>query len=226
MREILRKSLRDGVFGIQDGLISTAGALTGIAAGTQSQKAAAIAGLVIVTVESLSMAAGSYLSSKSHRQLLEKLLREEEEAIKQDPENERREVWEMYRARGYQDEEIKIIEKRLFSDKRLLLEDMAHKELGICPQSMEEPAANAVVMGLAYIAGGLIPALPYWFFPIPTALPLSLGLTGGALLIFGAIKGRMVGTPPLRSGVEMLVIAGLAGAAGYFIGRLAGIVQF
>ena len=96
----VRARLRDAVFGTQDGLISTLGALTGIAAGTQSREAVVIAGFVIVTVESLSMAAGSYLSSKSQREYLERLLREEEEEIQNEPEKERQEIWEMYRARG------------------------------------------------------------------------------------------------------------------------------
>ncbi|MBI3328725.1 MAG: VIT1/CCC1 transporter family protein, partial [Nitrospinae bacterium] len=166
--ECMRGKLRDAVFGIQDGLVSTLGALTGIAEGTQSREVVALSGLVIMTVESLSMAAGSYLSSKSQREYLERLLREEEEAIEKNPEGEKQEIWAMYRARGYTDDEIAIVEKRLLSDKRLLLEDMAHKELGICPQAMEEPFGNAVAMGIAYVFGGLIPLLPYLLLPVHT----------------------------------------------------------
>ena len=65
-----RSRLREAIFGTQDGLISTLGALTGIAAGTQNREAVIVAGLVIIVVESLSMAAGSYLSSKSQREYL------------------------------------------------------------------------------------------------------------------------------------------------------------
>src|SRR3989338_4614512 len=118
MSVFVRGKLRDAVFGTQDGLISTLGALTGIAEGTRSPKTVVISGLVIIVVESLSMAAGSYLSSKSQRQYLERLLHEEEQAISKDPEGERREIWEMYRARGYSDEEIAVIVNRLMSDKK------------------------------------------------------------------------------------------------------------
>ncbi len=222
MVNILRKSMRDAVFGIQDGLVSTLGALTGIAAGTQNQNAVVIAGLVIITVESLSMAAGSYLSAKSQREMLERLLKDEEETIARDPEGEKREIWEMYRARGYADEEISMIEKRLFSDPRILLEDMAHKELGICPQGLEEPSSNALVMGLAYVVGGGVPVIPYLIFPIHTAIIASISITGAALFIFGGVKGAFVKKPWWRSGLEMLVIAGLAGFAGYMVGHWAG----
>ena len=216
----VRSRLRDAVFGTQDGLISTVGALTGIAAGTHSGEAVVIAGFVIVTVESLSMAAGSYLSSKSQRQYLERLLKEEEEEIARDPEGERQEIWDMYRARGYADHEIEIIARRLMSDPQLLLEDMAHKELGIAPETLEEPLGNAAVMGVAYILGGLVPVTPYLVLPIASAMPISIAATLLALFLFGGLKGRIVKQVWWRSGLEMLGVAGVAALAGFLIGRL------
>ena len=220
-QDVVRSRLRDGVFGTQDGLISTLGALTGIAAGTQDAHAVVVAGCVIVVVESLSMAAGSYLSSKSQRDYLEQLLREEAEEIENEPEKEREEIWQMYRVRGYADEEIEIIARRLLSDKRLLLEDMAHKELGIAPATLEEPLGNALVMGTAYVVGGVVPVLPYLCLPIGTAVPVSIVTTMIALFLFGGLKGRLVRQVWWRSGLEMLVVAGVAALAGFFIGRAA-----
>lgn len=222
MGDLIRGRIRDAVFGTQDGLISTLGALTGIAVGTQDGRVVVLAGLVIIVVESLSMAAGSYLSSKSHREYLERLLREEHESILKNPEEERKELRQMYRARGYKEGEINLIEKRLFSNKLLLLEDMAHKELGITPQSFEEPVGNALVMGAAYVAGGLVPILPYWLLPVGAATPVSVVGALGSLFALGAVKGRLVRRSGWRSGVEMLAVAGMAAAAGYLIGRLAG----
>ena len=216
----LRARLRDAVFGTQDGLISTVGALTGIAAGTHDGETVVIAGFVIVAVESLSMAAGSYLSSKSQQQYLDRMLREEEEEIRTEPEKERQEIFEMYRSRGYANEEIEIIARRLMSDPKLLLEDMAHKELGIYPGSMEEPLGNAIVMGATYIMGGLVPMLPYLFLPIEAAMPVSVIGTLTALFLFGGLKGRVVKQSWWRSGLEMLTIAGLAALIGFVIGRL------
>ena len=217
---VVRTRLRDAVFGTQDGLISTLGALTGIAAGTQSREAVVVAGLVIIVVESLSMASGSYLSSKSQREYLERLLREEEEEIARDPEGERQEIWEMYRVRGYTDEEIEIIARRLLSDKELLLEDMAHKELGIFPEALEEPFGNAMVMGAAYVIGGLIPVLPYLLLPFSDAMPVSIVGTLLALFLFGGLKGRVVRQVWWRSGLEMLWVASGAALAGFMIGHL------
>jgi predicted membrane protein (TIGR00267 family) len=217
-----RAQLREAVFGTQDGLISTVGALTGIAAGTQSREAVVVAGFVIVVVESLSMAAGAYLSSKSQREYLERLLKEEEEEIRRDPEGERAELREMYRRRGFTEPEIDIIANRLMSNPKLLLEDMAHKELGIAPEALEEPLGNAVVMGTAYVVGGLIPVLPYVLLPVASAFPVSVAGAFAALFLFGGLKGRIVKQGWWRSAIEMVTVAGVAALAGFFIGRLAG----
>lgn len=215
----IRSQLREAVFGIQDGLISTLGALTGIAAGTQSRDVVVISGFVIVAVESLSMAAGSYTSSKSQREYLERLLREEEEEIARNPEGERQELVEMYRARGFTDAEIAVIANRLLSNPKLLLEDMAHKELGISPEALEEPLGNAVVMGVSYVFGGLFPTLPYLLLPMQTAMPVSIIGALVALFLVGGLKGRFVKQTWWRSGLEMLTIAGIAALAGVVIGQ-------
>src|SRR3989338_1019868 len=126
----------------------------------------------------------------------------------------------MYRVRGSTDDEIHIIARRLLSDKRLLLEDMAHKELGIFPESLEEPVGNAVVMGCAYVIGGLVPVLPYLLLPLHTAMPVSIAVTLLALFLFGGLKGRIVKQVWWRSGLEMLTVAGAAALVGFAIGRV------
>jgi predicted membrane protein (TIGR00267 family) len=219
MKELIRRTLRETVFGMEDGMISTLGAMTGVAAGTKSGPVVALAGLVIVAVESISMAAGSYLSSKSQRQYLESLIKEEKDQIERDPEGERREIHKMYSERGYTPDEIAIIEKRLMSDKHLLLEDMAHKELGVIPDRLEHPAGNALSMGLSYILGGSIPLLPYLLLSFDTAFPTSIFLTGAALFALGAAKGKVVKLSWWFSGLEMLGVGAAACGLGYLVGR-------
>ncbi len=221
MNGSVRTRLRDAVFGAQDGLVSTLGTVTGIAAGTQNPKIVVLSGLVVVAVESLSMAAGSYLSSKSQREYMERLLLEETEAIATDPEGERREIWKMYRERGYSDHEIGHVVERLMSNPKLLLEDMAHKELGICPETLEEPLGNAITMGVTYIIGGFVPLLPYLLLPIATAIPVSIIGTLTALFAFGGLKGRFVRQRWWRSGLEMLLVASVAALVGFGIGSIA-----
>lgn len=218
---VFAKGIRDIVFGTQDGLVSTLGVLIGVARGTEDHGTVIIAGLVIIIVESLSMAAGSYLSSKSNRQYQEHLLSHERNEIENDIENEKKEIIEMYRARGYKDKEISMIQKRLLSDKDLLLEDMAHKELGIFPHRFENPLANAGFMGISYIVGGFIPVLPYLILSrLGTAMIVSTVVTLTALFSLGAVKGRLFKVNWFKSGLEILVIAGSATGIGFLVGSL------
>jgi len=95
------------------------------------------------------------------------------------------------------------------------------EELGL-----EEPAPQAALwsalrIGIAYVIAGLIPLAPYLFgIPVPDALLASVLVTGLALAVFGAVKGRYTGVSPLRAGAETLVIGGTAAALAYVIGRL------
>ena len=126
----------------------------------------------------------------------------------------------MYKARGFADQEIEIITRRLMSNPELLLEDMAHKELGIPTEALEEPLGNALVMGTTYVLGGLVPVLPYLLLPLPVAMPSSIAGTFLALFLFGGLKGRIVKQVWWRSGLEMLLVAGVAALAGFIIGRV------
>lgn len=198
------------------------GALIGVSGGSGDAGTVVLAGVVVVTVEALSMAAGSFLSTKSQRQYLERILRDERQAIESDPAGEEREIWEMYRSRGYADAEIKTIARRLLADKDLLLEDMAHKEHGICPRSLENPMANAGVMGISYALGGGVVLLPYLVLPLSWAVPASSATAAAALLALGWVKGHLVNDGVWRSALEMLLVAFAAAAAGYAAGVLAG----
>lgn len=222
MKELIRSGIRDSVFGVQDGLVSTLGALTGIAAGTQNVPFILVSGVVIIAVESISMAGGSYLSSRANREYLEHLLAEERVQIETDPEGERSEIRRMYADRGFTPEEIAMIEHRLMSDPKLLLEDMAHKELGISPQGLERPGVSALFMGGAYILGGAVPLSPYLFLSLPAAMPVSIGTTAAALFAMGAAKGTLVHRSWWSSGLETLGIGAVACALGFALGRLVG----
>ena len=74
-------------------------------------------------------------------------------------------------------------------------------------------------MGTAYVAGGLIPVIPYLTLPVASAMPVSIIGTLLALFAFGGLKGRIVKQSWWRSGLEMVGVAGVAALAGFVIGR-------
>jgi VIT1/CCC1 family predicted Fe2+/Mn2+ transporter len=212
-------SIRELIFGLEDGIVSTGGAVIGIAAGTGNKEVVILSGVVIVIVEALSMAAGTYLSSKSQKQLLERRIRDEEKEIEETPEQEKRELREIYLERGFNEEEIDILMRRITKDKELWLEEMACKELGIGLGELDEPKGGAAVMWVAYSAGGFVPIIPFFLLEVNQAILTAFVLSLAALFSLGWWKGQVTKTPALRSGLEMMAVAASAGVIGFLVGK-------
>jgi predicted membrane protein (TIGR00267 family) len=215
-------SIRELVFGLEDGLVSTMGAVAGIAAGTEDARIVVLSGVVIVAVEALSMTAGAYLSSKSHVQMLQKKIDDERREIETKPEEETEELRVMYRQRGFSEDEIVILVRRITQDKELWLEEMMAKELRIGLNDMDEPKSRALVMGVAYLIGGALPVVPYLLLPVHPAIVVSVIVTILALYGIGYIKGRALGGNRWKSGGEMVLIASAAALIAYLIGKAVG----
>lgn len=218
-RNGLVASIRDLVFGLEDSLVSTLGVVVGVAAGTSDPQVVILTGVVLVVVEALSMAAGSFLSAKSHRQLLEKMIAEEKHEIETRPEEEREELRAMYKTRGFSPEEIEILIKRIGADKKLMLEEMMAKELMIGRGELETPSQNAAIMLVSYVAGGVIPIAPYLLLSVDAASLVAVCLTVVALFALGYWKAKVTVGPALVAGLEMVAIAGSAAAIGYAVGK-------
>lgn len=225
MKELSKKllnAIRELIFGLEDGLVSTLGAVVGVAAGTSESKLVILTGAVVIVVESLSMAAGSYLSSKADRELLEKKIRDERQEIEEKPEEETEELRVMYRERGFTEEEIEILVNRITQDKELWLEEMVTKELHIGKIQLDEPKGHAVIMGIAYMAGGSVPVLPYLFLPVEPATVVSIISTVVVLFGLGYWKGIVAGINKIKSGLEMMLVASAAAGLGFIIGTVVG----
>lgn len=212
--------LRDLVFGTEDGLVSTLGALTGIAIGARDPKIVLLAGIVVICVESISMAVGTFLSSRSRMESLKALIQYELHEIRTDPEGERRELEEMYKKRGFPPEERDIVIKRMMSNEELLLEEMMLRELGIGSESFESPIQNGFVMFGSYVVGGAVPLGCYVIWPIHQALIISFGVTLMALFGLGALSSRFSQRRWWQLGGTFLFVGGLAAAIGYAVGYL------
>jgi len=213
--------LRELIFGFEDSLVSTLGAITGIAGGSQDNSIVILAGMVIIFVESLSMGAGTYLASKSEREVVEETIRREKHTVKHDIEGEKREIREYLKARRFKSEEIEQIVERLASDRDLLLEEMLLHEHNIIQEPRARSIKRGVVMWGSYFVGGFFPVLPYLFFKIDSAFYLSIGLTLMVLFSLGAFKTKFTGKSWWKSGLEMAIISISAAGVGYAVGKLA-----
>lgn len=218
----LLDAIRELVFGLEDGLVSTMGAVAGIAAGTENGGIVVLSGLVIIAVEALSMTAGSYLSNKSHREMLEKKIDDERKEIELRPKQESEELRAMYLKRGFSKEETEVLLQRITRNKALWLEEMVAKELCIGTNDLAEPSSRAVIMGISYVFGGAVPLVPYLVLPVGIALPVSVVATIAALYLVGYVKGRATGLSSIKSGGEMMLIASAAAFVAYLIGKAVG----
>ena len=212
-------TIREGIFGLEDGLVSTLGSITGIAAATHDPFTILLAGGVIISVESISMAVGSFLSSKSERQIAERKLEEERIELRRYPKYEKKELVEMYITDGWPKKLATEMSEVASKNKELFLQEMAYRELKVFPSDLESPKNNALVMGLTYIVGGFIPLSPYILLSVSQAMTVSIVITFIALFIVGVLTTKYSRRLWWKAGLEMLTLAGLAALIGYLVGQ-------
>jgi len=212
-------AIRELVFGAEDGLVSLLGLVTGVAAGTTGSAVVFLAGAAGALSGAVSMAAGNYLGVKSHIEVLQRRLREEAKSIRENPELEREELVAYYRGHGLTSQEIRTVVPAIERNREFFMEEMTAHELGICPSELRNPLWRGVWIFVAYIVAAVFPVLPYALFPRETAMTVSIAGTVLALFAVGAAKTIYTGRNAIKSGVEMLAVAALAGIAGFLAGH-------
>jgi len=214
-------SIREIVFGVEDGMVSTLGAVTGIAVGSQDYFTVMLSGFVIISVESISMGIGSFLSSRSERQIIERKLFEETAEIKNFPKEESVELYEIYTKEGWPAETARLMVDAASANNKLMLNEMAYRELGVIPKEDGSSMRDGLFMFISYVIGGFIPLAAYFFFPIYPAVYLSIFITLIGLFILGSATSKYTKQNLLKSGFYMLLLGSIALGAGYGIGLLA-----
>ncbi len=213
-------TLRELVFGMEDGMVSTMGAITGIAIGSGSHSIVVLSGFVIIAVESISMGVGSYLSNKSQRDMETRILTEEKEEIADMPEEEAEELIGLLTADGWSQALAVQMAAEAKGKPELMLHEMSYRELKLIPHNEGSPIKDGFVMWGSYIAGGLIPLVPYLLMQDPIAtIPISISITLLGLFVLGAYVTKFSLRKWWKGGLEMLVLAGFAAAVGYIVGQ-------
>ena len=213
--------VRDIVIGMADGLTVPFALAAGLAGAVSSTAIIITAGLAEVAAGALAMGLGGYLAARTDLEHYRSELQREKSEIKEVPETERAEVRQILRKQGLDPALAEKVTEALTRDPERWIHFMMRFELGLEEPVPGRELKSALTISGAYVVGGLIPLLPYFFLAeISQALPLSIALTLAALLIFGGIKGQMTGVTPLRSAVQTALIGSLAAAAAFAIARL------
>ena len=212
------RALREVIFGTNDGLITTLGFLGGVTGAIQDKNVILLAALAEVVAGAFSMATGAYIASKSQQEYYQQEIAREKREIEEDPEHEKHEIWEIYKDRGFTDEEINILINRITSDKNLWLRFMLREELGLAEASWENPVRVGLTMGISFLIGSIAPILPYFFLPPGTALATATPASLIFLFCLGAFKTRVTKSNWVKSGLEMLAIGTASAFVGFIVG--------
>ena len=213
-----RARIREFVFGIQDGLISTVGLLAGVQGATENNAIVILTGLTAMLVGAISMAAGSYLSSSAEKEIFDKELREAELLAANEPYLAAVGLLRALNQEGLQKEQSYRLVKLIAQEEGVFLRTFQEKVFGLGTAEVNRPLQAAVVMGVSFIVGAVVPLLPYLIVSGNTALVVSAALGGITLFSVGVLKGRLAAKPLLASGMEFFVIAVGAAGLGYLIG--------
>lgn len=214
-------TIRQVVFGMNDGLVATVGLVAGLTFARSSQHVVIVATLSAIIAAVVSMALGSYLSTQTEVHYQEAQIRREEYEIENTPHKELDEMREIYQGYGFTPEETQMILSRLSQDKKLWLNLMLRDELGIIPDEFENPWKNALEMALAVLAGSLPPLIPEFFTMNPKSVfTVVILLSAATAFILGAITGRTSGRVWWKSGTSFLFVAALAAIVGMGAGSI------
>lgn len=216
-------NLRAAVFGVNDGLVSNASLILGVAGAQADSGVVLLSGLAGLLAGAFSMAAGEYVSVRSQREMYEHQIALERSELAAYPEEEAEELALIYAARGVAPEEARRIARAAIADPERGLAVLAREELGLNPDELGSPWGAAGFSFAAFGAGALLPLAPFLAWRGEAALWGTVGITAAALFAVGCAISLFTGRAAVRDGLRMLGIGALAGGVTWLIGRWLGV---
>lgn len=212
--------LRPAVFGAMDGLVSNLALISGVVGGQVSSGAVVLTGFAGLAAGAFSMAAGEYTSVASQRELVQAELEVERDELRRNPEDEQKELAELYETRGVAPALAAEVARQLSKDPDRALEIHAREELGVDPTDLPSPLVAAVSSFGSFAVGALLPVLPYLLGATSLLPAVLLALAG--LFACGAVVARVTARSWWFSGLRQLMLGGAAAAVTFWLGSLLG----
>ena len=212
--------LRAAVLGANDGLISTASLIVGIAASGTTRSAILVAGIAGLTAGALSMAAGEYVSVSSQLDTERADIAREQRELTAEPEAELEELASIYEQRGLSSDLAREVASQLSNQDRLAVH--ARDELGIEITALARPVQASAVSALSFISGAVLPVLIVAFAPASARMIATVVATLVGLVLLGGAGAQLGGAPRGRAAARVFVGGSLALAIALGIGRLTG----
>lgn len=217
------QAVRDVVIGLSDGLTVPFALAAGLSGAVSSTHLVVLAGLAEIAAGSIAMGLGGYLAARGDEEHYLAERRREEREVVERTRDEEEEIFEIFEEYGVARAEATPVLEALKRRPTAWVDFMMRFELQLERPAPGQASLSAMRIAGAYVAGGLLPLLPYMLFAASgEALRVSTAVTLGALAVFGGVKGRLVGTGALRSAVQTVAIGGAAAGVAYGLARLLG----
>lgn len=216
--------LRPIVFGANDGLVSNLALVMGVAGANPEPGVIVLAGIAGLIAGAFSMGVGEYVSVQSQRELLDYQIAFQRKQLRDAPEQERAILGQVYKERGFSDEEAARFVDAVFEEPDHAVRLLIFEEVGLDARSIGSPLAAAVGSFVAFTAGAFIPLLPYLLASGPAAFGASLTASLVALALLGVGIASLTRRPGWYGALRQVLLGGLAAAVTFAVGRLVGVV--
>ncbi|MGH8727806.1 MAG: VIT1/CCC1 transporter family protein, partial [Burkholderiales bacterium] len=214
-------NLRAAVFGVNDGLVSNASLIMGVAGATSNMSVILLGGAAGLLAGAFSMGAGEYISVRSQREMFEYQIGLEKDELDHYPNEEAAELALIYEARGLPKEEASRMARTIIAKPGEALDTLAREELGLNPEELGSPLSAALYSFFSFAAGAFVPLVPFIF--AEDALVWAAALTAAALFCVGMTISLFTGRRAFASGLRMLAIGAAAGGVTYLLGNFLGV---
>ncbi len=217
--------VRDMIFGANDGLVSTLAFVVGAFGAVTDPHIVLLTGIAELFAGTISMAVGSYQSSKSELEVLERENKSRKVKKGRTLEEEKEKLIKFYQGEGFKRREAEALVARIVREKELPAQMGTLEELGLTPEEHGSPVKAGVLCGVFFGLAAIVPVLPF-AFPIGSwnALVASTIATVATLFGVGVLKTIFSRKNGVRSGLEMMFIGASAAAITYMIGKLFSLV--
>ncbi len=206
---------------MSDGLTVPFALAAGLSGAVDSNTIIITAGFAEIAAGSIAMGLGGYLAGRTEIEHYDAELKREQHEVEVKPEVEKQEVRDVFAGLGLSPETQHIIAEEMARDKEKWVDFMMKYELGLDKPDPKRARNSAFNIGGSYIVGGLVPLAPYFFTEHPSeGLRWSAVITVICLFIFGYLKAKAMGQPPLAGALRIMLIGSAAGAAAFYIAKL------
>lgn len=213
--------LGDGVYGANDGIVTTFAVIAGAMGALLAPGVIIILGIANLLADGFSMAASNFLSLRSKKEFDRKQKEKEEWEIDNFPEIEKEEVRMILRRWGIPEESIETSLEEIVKDKKRWVDFMMREELELEEPSKKGIAGHALCTFIAFVIAGTIPLLPYLLsFPSSSQFLISAILTAISFFFVGVARTLVTGGNLIKSGLEVFFIGGCAAGVAYGVGWL------